>query len=129
MQEIVDEFSKPGRLVVNLVSGTFATANACLKLSWHRCFVGCKVGAECFAASTAVLAETYARQVLTEKSDASGTDEVVHACKIVVRELDAFWTRQRMRRWKVSDGLCSVYILPLNITHFLSNMFLNSSQF
>lgn len=43
---------------------------------------------ECSAASTEVLVETYARQVLDEKLDIVGSDKVADACEIVIRALD-----------------------------------------
>lgn len=55
--------------------------------SAHRCFVDCKVDARCFAERPEVLGETYAKQVLNEKSDISGTDEVMKFFKIAVQGL------------------------------------------
>lgn len=59
--------------------------------------MNCGFCAECFAASTEALAETYARQVLNEKSEIFGGDEVVGARGMVVRALDGLRARKRMR--------------------------------
>lgn len=74
MEDLVNNYSKPGKLVVDLFSGTFATAIVCLKLPRHRCFVGCELDSDSFAASTEGLIETFARGVLSKKSAISGTD-------------------------------------------------------
>lgn len=40
-------------------------------------FLGCKIHADCFAARTDRLVEAYSGQVLNEKFDISGSDEVL----------------------------------------------------
>lgn len=74
MQDIVEKFFKPGKLVVDLFSGKFATAKMCLDLPRHRRFLCCEADTECFAASTEELVETYAKQILTRKLDIFGAD-------------------------------------------------------
>lgn len=43
------------------------------------------------------LVKTYARQVLNEKSNISGYDEMVSACKIVARALDRLSVKRYTR--------------------------------
>lgn len=57
----VGKFSNPGEFVADLLSGTFATAKACLNISPHRRCVGLEAKADWFAASTEALMETNAR--------------------------------------------------------------------
>lgn len=84
MQDLVNKCSKRSGLVIDLISGTFAIAKSYLELPLRFHFVGCKVDVECFAVSTQPLAGTYARKVLNEISDSLGTNEVAHACMVVV---------------------------------------------
>lgn len=77
MQHLVEKFPNRGDLVVDLLSGTFATAKACLDLARQRRFVGCKTDSERFSANTEPVVETYARRVLIGKSDLLCTDEVL----------------------------------------------------
>lgn len=84
--EFVDQFSETGELVMDLFSRTFATTKACLELLRHRSFVGCDIGADCFAVCTQALVQTHARQILNEKSHIYCTndvmaDDVVDDCK------------------------------------------------
>lgn len=59
--------------------------------------VCCKIEAEYFTASTAALAQTYTRPILNEKSDISGSDEMVDACKMAIRALGGLRARKRMK--------------------------------
>lgn len=51
MKDLVETFSPPGEVVVDLFSGTFPTAKARLELPRHRRFLGCEVKPNCFEAS------------------------------------------------------------------------------
>lgn len=80
----MNNFFKPGELVVDELSGTLATTEPCLEPPRHPCFVHCDENAELFAACTKALVETYIGHVLNEKSNNSGTNEVMNTCKKVV---------------------------------------------
>lgn len=45
VHDFVDKLSKPGELIIDLFSGIFATAKACLEHPRHCGFAGCKVDA------------------------------------------------------------------------------------
>lgn len=96
IQGLVEKFSKPYKLVVDLFFATFRTVKKCLELLRNRHFVSCKVDAERFAASMEALVETNARQVWNEESDICDTDEVVDACMIVLQASDGFQARKWM---------------------------------
>lgn len=128
MEDLASKSSQPVELVSDSFSGKFTTAKAHLKLPQHRCFVGCKVGAECLAIRTEALVEKYARRVLNEKSDISCTGEIVDVCKIVVRALDGLRAIKRMISWKGPDGLHPVQMFPLHFTYFLANLTVDQSS-
>lgn len=73
--------------------------------------------------------ETYARTVLSEESDVSGTDEVVDVCKILFGAMDVLQVEKQMISEQVPDGLCPVQMIPSHITDFVSNMFVDTSLF
>lgn len=49
MADLVEEFLRPGELVVDLFSGTLTTTKACSEHPHNHRFTGCEVYAECFA--------------------------------------------------------------------------------
>lgn len=89
MEDLANNLSKPGVLVVGLFSDMFMIANSSLELPRNRRIVARKSVFEFFAESTEVLAETYVGQALSKESDISSTDEAVFGRKIVVRALEA----------------------------------------
>lgn len=80
-EESVHKFSELGELLSDLSSGTFARAKGCWVPPHRRHLVGCELAVGCFAASTERLVKTCAKQGLNEKSDISGTVEVVHGAR------------------------------------------------
>lgn len=64
MESIVNQFPKPGELLVDLFSGALVTTKTCSELSRYHLFVGCVVDAECFAAGAEEQVEMYGGQVL-----------------------------------------------------------------
>lgn len=48
MEDLVNIFLKPGDLVANFSSGTFAAAKVCPDLKCHRLFLGGRVDTDCF---------------------------------------------------------------------------------
>lgn len=117
-------FCKPGGLVADLHSSTFTNAKVCLELLQHRSFVGYKIYSKCFAANAEALVETNRRQILIERSDISGTDQVADACEVLARALDGLQARKKIRPRKVYDVLCSVQLFPPRVTHLLSDPFM-----
>lgn len=122
VQNVFDYFSKPGELVVHLFHDSLATVGEHQELPPHRRFTGCKDDAKYFAASTEELVETYAKKVLNKKSDMSGSDKVVNACKILFQALDRLQARKEMRSCKMLVGTCPVWSFPSHIRHFFLNM-------
>lgn len=79
MDDLVNKFSTPGEMAVDLFPSTFAMEKACLELPRRCHLVGCEGDADCFAESTETLFGTYVRQILNEKSDNIGATGVVDA--------------------------------------------------
>lgn len=66
----------------------------------------------------------YARQIFHEKSDTSGTERLVDACKIAVRALDGLQAKKR-----VTSCICSPQMFPSHAMHFLLNTIVDPSSF
>lgn len=58
MEVLVNYFSNPVELEVDLFFGSFANVNVCVELPWHRGFSGCEVDANCLAASMEARVDT-----------------------------------------------------------------------
>lgn len=76
-----------------------------------------------------MLIDTYSRKLLNEKSDILGTDDVVHARRIVFRALGGSQAWEQTRLWKFFFRLFLVEMFPLHITFSLLNMFVDPSLF
>lgn len=105
----------------------FTSAKAWLKFPRHSCFLSCEVDADYLAASTETLVETYAGQILNDKSTVSSSNEVVEACKMLIRALEWLRVRKKMRSWEDPAWLRGVQTIPSHITNLLSNMFSDPS--
>lgn len=129
MQDSGNKFSKAGDLVVDLSIGTFSSAKEFSELPRHRRSEDFKVHADRCTASTETLLGTYARQILNEKSNSSGINEVVITCKIVGPAVHRLRDREPMRSWKVSAGLCLLQMLLSRTVQFRTNLFANPILF
>lgn len=57
-------------------------------LRQHQWFVSFEVDVECYEVLSNGLVETYAKQILKDKSSIKASDEVVDVCKLVVQAID-----------------------------------------
>lgn len=113
---------QPCKLIADLFSDKFETAKAWSEPSWQRCFVSGGVDENCYAASTAVLVETYTGHILRPESDNFRTGEVVDVCNMWVRSLDCFQADRWMRQWKVFAKVCEMQVFPFRIMRCPSSM-------
>lgn len=77
----------------------------------------------------AAIVELYMRQVWSEKSYTSGTDELVVACIIGVRAKDGLRAKKGSRTCNMPAGLGAVHMSLSHIMLFRSNKFLYPSLF
>lgn len=106
-----------------------ATAMAYLDLPPHSRYMSFKVDANWFEAATWMVNHTLVRQVVNEKLDILGTDELMNVCKIVNYALNSLWARKRRRSWKRHAGLRRLYVFLLHMKHFLSFRFKDPSLY
>jgi len=64
MWELVEQYSNPGDIVVDMFAGTFSTARDCLSVDKARKFVGCDADANCVNTSRPGVLATYAKEAL-----------------------------------------------------------------
>jgi len=68
MRELVEQYSNPGDIVVDMFAGTFAMAKACLSVGKARKFAGCDADANCVNTSRPSVLATYAKEALKGES-------------------------------------------------------------
>lgn len=90
MKHPVNKFQKPGELVIYMLYGILATAQACLNFLRYLLCVDSKVDTDCAAASLKNLAETHARQILNKESGTCGSDKAVD---LLAQAFNPFRTR------------------------------------
>lgn len=69
MMDFGAKFSGLWYLVVDIDAGTIAVAKACMHLSQHMHFVGCKMDEGCVKEALLGLVEVHALRVLSSRSD------------------------------------------------------------
>lgn len=70
-------------------AGTFSVFKACMLLSKHGVFIGCKVNPDYVADTTAQLILLYTRQVLSKKSDVDVEENVLLSTGVYVEAVKA----------------------------------------
>jgi len=123
MMDIISKFTKPGDIVVDMFSGTFPTAKACMKLDKHRRFVGCDLDYKCIKFSMESLVRTYAEQLLNPSSDIEGNDELVADASSYLKGLSRLDSKTERDLWNAPAGFPPVQVFPDHVAHFTSAMF------
>jgi hypothetical protein len=117
--ELVSRFSLPADIVVDLFSGTYTTAAACLRQprGHYRNFFGCELDTACHQASQSRLLVEYSAQVLQGTFGISEESPIWQAALILTRRSPG-----RSLQWRAPDGLPGCCTLPAHLLVFLSNM-------
>lgn len=106
MEDLVKKLPQPYKKVVDHISHTSVTAEACLELPQLRRFVGCDVHVDYFAKRTEAPVKTHRGQVLNEKSYVSGSHAVVNMGKMFFRALKGLLEWKWITSCKVPAGFC-----------------------
>lgn len=117
IEAVVNRRLKYGKLVADLLINTLL-----LRMRfWNFCgavgLVRCNAETNYFSATMETLFETHVSDVLNEKSEISGTEEVVHAFRVVVWPLHDQRVGKWIRIWKTSAVLFVVQISLSRIMH------------
>lgn len=127
---LVSKFSRPGQLVLDTCACTFATAKACVPLPMYRRLVGCETDLECFLDVLPSLVEVYAKTLLSPESDIVGSEKVVAAGKIFVKDMAALASRKTVDSWIVpSSGLLAVQNFPDYMLYLIDNVYRETGLF
>jgi hypothetical protein len=119
MVELVSRFSLPADIVVDLFSGTYTTAVACLRhsIGHYRNFFGCELDAICHHASKPRLLEEYSAQVLRGAFGFCQESSIYQAAEFIIHRGGS-----RPRQWRAPDGLPACCKLPQTLLLFLSTL-------
>lgn len=119
LKELICRFSQPNDIVVDLFSGTFSTAIACLQLPNPRCFVGCELDELCFTHSLKHVIRSFSTFLVNNPVHKfSIPAEAFERAKLIAEKslhstIDPNWT--------APPHLPQFQILPLHILQFIGN--------
>lgn len=100
-KDITTKFSKAGEFRMSVIAGMNSTGKACLMLPQPEGFVESEVDVKGYGEASKVLEESYASQVLNEKSHITASDNMIGACKAVVFIMQCMRARKPVILWKV----------------------------
>ena len=69
LKYLINKFTKPGDLVVDVCAGTFSTMRACMEMNKHRRFVGCDKDETCSRLVQDEMICLFSKQVHNQLSD------------------------------------------------------------
>jgi hypothetical protein len=119
MQELIYRFSKAQDTVVDLFSGTYSTAVACITVpdGCYRHFVGCELDRECHSQAKKRLRAEFAKQY---RKGSFGTQDraTVDACNALVTASATV----REAEWMQPSGYPAHCYLPAHLSSFLSEL-------
>lgn len=120
LMELISRFSKPGDIVVDLFSGTFSTAAACIDLPGPRSFVGCEMDEEaCELGKRISVIPALTRRILDGTIKSSATVKT-RAAFLLEHRGDVSPHELRDIAWRPPSGLPGFQTLPPHILRFLS---------
>lgn len=69
----------------------------------------------------------FARQILNPASNLVGNEEAVKLCKVLIKSKEPISSRRMVDSWAEPACVVPVLILPLQIIHFVRNMYNNAA--
>jgi DNA modification methylase len=116
MKELICRLSQPEDTVVDLFSGTYSTAAACLRIpdGMYRRFVGCELDKTCHEAAMWRVRAAFAR----EYAKGSFETPVPDVLASMRTALQAFKVQPRLE-WRQPEGLPAFCSLPEHLVRFL----------
>ena len=125
MKELICRFTRPGDTVVDLFSGTFSTAMACLSIPQHRKFIGCESDDACFSHAQHHVLIAVARAIEEGHTDMMVDQSTLQAARRVV---EAFPVAVRVERtWRPPRGFPPYQRIPGHMVVFLENLWMDAS--
>lgn len=79
----------------------------------------------CFVEPPQSFVKDFSGQVLNPKSDLVGNEKVVKLCKAFIKNMEDISSRRRVDSRAVPAFLVPELTLPVQITHFVANMYMN----
>ena len=120
LKELICRFSQPGDLVVDLFSGSFSTALACLQLEHRRRFVGCEQDNACFDTARDFITKRFAECIVEGNSNFNAPPPIKSiAEELVQRKL---LKKGGDPKWCAPNGVPPFQRFPPHLVKFLSAM-------
>ena len=130
IMDLVQKFSKPGDIVVDLFSGTYSTFHACLLCDEPRRFYGCDLDESTLDLCEERILESYARQLLNVKSKLTpSSEQLKQDAQEIVRDAERFKINKRVTAWSTPDGLSPVQNFPIYIIKFLADYYMDQTLY
>ena len=127
LRDVIRKFTQPGDLVMDLFSGTAATAKACLSLDEHRRFVGCDIDGDCVNASMDSVLDVFAAQAINPASDITLDIKGLKAARVFIAFREQSMAKTRRDKWTLAPGLYPVQTFPPHVLQYLSSYFMDYS--
>lgn len=128
LKELISRFSQPGDIVVDLFSGTFATALACFDIPEHRQFVGCEKDNNCYSHATKHVFKCISRIISERKTDMHFSPALLDAA-LYVNNYDKNFRMPSDPGWKSPKDMPQYQILPQHLLAHLAAEWKNAEFF
>lgn len=129
MKKILQEFTKPVRLVVHACSGAFCATKACMILSKHRKSIALEVDQSCVTEPILELILLHALPVLRKESDIDKEGLLRSSAEVYIEAVQANKVRMGLHMSAVSKGLCPMQTFLPDILYRLSTNIGRKKQF
>ena len=120
MKTIVNKYCPGGGTVLDTFAGTLAVAKACISLPQHRKCIACDRDKDCIDISMPSLVVTFAEQLLSDKSDITGSAEVQYAACTFLKMMRSARSATSLSNWSAPPGLSPMQYLPEHILLYIS---------
>ena len=123
LKTIISKYSQPGDIVFDPFAGSYSTGRSCMSLLSHRrCIMGDQ-DERCGKFSMRQLVEVYARQILNEESDITGTDDLKACAATYVHQMDKINALKDISVWEIPKGYTPMQAFPPTLVNFIGSSF------
>ena len=116
LKYLINKFTKPGDLVVDVCAGIFSTMRACMEMEKHRRFVGCDKDAMCARIVQDEMIRFFSEQVHNQFSDITVQSiDIRQHTQTVVQYCNQAEVKKRADAWSTPPGLFPQQNFPPHI--------------
>lgn len=127
LMELIERYTSPGDIVVDLFSRTFATAVACVSLPKHRVFVGCESNEASFEVGRKRVLEAFAESLARKTSGSDPEQSLENKIRDAAKIYNLHTARMKGvsssgSDWNAPRGFPSFQRLPVHIVRVLATL-------